>query len=52
MLKIEELNDGDCLVIAKNGNTTKEFKGVYSEDLKVVFFTIPSYYEVIGYRQN
>lgn len=53
MLKtIEQLKDGDCTVITKFNNQTKEFHGSFSEKFKCVFFAIPSSYEIVGYIQD
>lgn len=52
MKTVEELKDGECVVVARHDVTIKRFKGVYDETLKVVFFTIPYYYGVIGYEQD
>jgi hypothetical protein len=51
MKTIEELKEGDCTVITKNGGNIKEFHGSYSEKWNCVFFAIPSTYEIIGYLQ-
>ena len=52
MKKFEELKEGNCTVIAKKGDTTKEFQGYYSEKYPAVFFTIPSTYTILGYIQD
>ena len=49
MKKIEELREGDCQVVTKQG---KIFHGYFSEKYPCVFFAIPSTYEIIGYIQD
>jgi hypothetical protein len=49
MKTIDELKQGECQIITKQG---KVFKGFYSEEYEAVFFTIPSNYEIIGYIQD
>lgn len=52
MKKINELVNGECVVIAVNkAGTEKRVKGVYDSKLKVVFMCLTSNYEVIGYEQ-
>lgn len=48
---IDDLKPGDCIVIAKCYDKIKEFHGIYSQDFQCVFFAIPDYYEIIGYKQ-
>lgn len=49
MLKqMNQLKDGKCKVHTKQGEI---FDGFYNEKLKVVFFTIPYHYEIVGYEQ-
>lgn len=52
MKKMNELQQGKCTVVAKCGEETNHFNGEYDEALNVVFFAIPSRYEIIGYLQN
>jgi len=52
MKTINELIEGDCIVIARAGNDTREFHGSYSNEFQCVFFTIPSTFEIIGYIQD
>lgn len=53
MLKdLTQLIQGDCIVIARDGDREKDFKGVYSESARAVFFTIPAHYEIVGYVQG
>jgi len=49
---IEELHEGDLIVVTKYIHGEKEFHGYYSEKYPCVFFAIPSTYEIIGYKQN
>lgn len=51
MKTINELQDGQCVVVAKHGENEKHFNGSYDENLKLVFFCMPDYYEIIGYIQ-
>jgi hypothetical protein len=39
------------MVIARHGNRVREFEGIYDSWYNVVFFAIPDYYEIIGYKQ-
>ncbi|MGG4438405.1 hypothetical protein AAXE64_28025 [Priestia megaterium] len=52
MKTINELIDGQCIVVAKHGDSIKHFDAVYVEPLGVVYFVIPDYYDVIGYIQE
>ena len=53
MLKqVRDLTDGDCVVVAKSADQIKHFKGVYDEMKRVVFFAVPSHFEVVGYLQD
>ncbi len=52
MKAMKELQQGKCTVVAKFIEETNHFNGVYDESLNVVFFAIPSRYEIIGYLQN
>lgn len=47
--QVNELQEGDCIVITKNNDIIKEFEGSY--EFNTVYFTIPSHYEIIGYIQ-
>ena len=46
---IEELKDGDCIVITAD---KEEYHGSYSSELELVFFCIPQDKEIIGYIQD
>lgn len=53
MKQMNELVEGNCLVVARSGGeTTKEFKGNYNKKLDIVFMCVPSHYEILGYIQN
>ena len=54
MKTIHDLHDGKCIVITRTSydNTIKEFNGSYSDEYQCVFFTIPSTYDIIGYKQE
>ncbi len=52
MKKIQELKEGKCTVIANNVAENKEFEGYYNSNLNLVFFTIPSTYQIVGYIQD
>lgn len=47
MKTIEELKEGECVVITDHG----KFQGFYRESLGCVFFAIPSDYKILGYEQ-
>lgn len=47
----KELKAGKCKVVATNGREERLFEGSFDDKLKVLFFAIPSTWEVIGYIQ-
>jgi hypothetical protein len=51
MKTINDLHEGECVVITQYIHGVKEFHGYYSEKYQCVFFAICSTYEIIGYKQ-
>ena len=49
---ITQLVKGDCLVVAEYLGKQEKFKGIFNDKFKVVYFTIPSHWDIIGYLQN
>lgn len=52
MKRKEELKEGKCTVIAKNEIGVIEFEGYFNSNFNLVFFTIPSTYQIVGYIQD
>lgn len=52
MKQLHELTAGKCTVIAEYDGKQRTFNGTYAEDLNLVFYAMPSHYNVIGYEQN
>lgn len=49
---INELKQGECIVVAKYLDNEKQFNATYDEKLKVAFFIMPERYNILGYIQK
>ena len=52
MKTIDQLKKGKCTVVGLSNGKKRYFTGTYDDYLRIVFFTIPYHYEIIGYKQK